>query len=82
LDRAQQIGLFSYSLVREASSEALSTRQRGRLVRALAAREHPPRRRRLHTERARKLLSRGDSDGSDRGRGLSGSSLQFSTFAA
>jgi putative transposase len=40
LERAQQIGLFRYSLVREASSEALSTRQRGRLVRALAAREH------------------------------------------
>lgn len=40
-DRAQQVGLFRYSLVREAASEELSTRQRGRLVRAIAAREHP-----------------------------------------
>lgn len=39
-DRAQQVGLFRYSLVREAASEELSTRQRGRLVRAIAAREH------------------------------------------
>ena len=39
-DRAQAVGLFRYSLVREASDGSLSARERGRLVRALAVREH------------------------------------------
>ena len=40
-DRAQQVALFRYQLIREAADPALSTRQRGRLVRELAARAHP-----------------------------------------
>jgi putative transposase len=39
-ERARAVGLFRYSLIREAADRQLSTRQRGRLVRALAAREH------------------------------------------
>lgn len=39
-ERARAIGLFRYSLIREAADSALSTKQRGRLVRALADREH------------------------------------------
>jgi len=39
-DRAREVGLFRYALIREAADQALSTRQRGRLVRDLAAREH------------------------------------------
>jgi putative transposase len=39
--RAEQVGLFRYQLIREAADPALSTRQRGRLVRELAARAHP-----------------------------------------
>jgi transposase InsO family protein len=39
-ERARAIGLFRYSLIREAADAKLSTKQRGRLVRALAAREH------------------------------------------
>ena len=39
--RAEQVALFRYQLIREAADPALSTRQRGRLVRALAARAHP-----------------------------------------
>lgn len=39
-ERARAIGLFRYSLIREAADRALSTKQRGRLVRALAAAEH------------------------------------------
>ena len=39
-DRAQQVGLFRYSLVRELASERLSGRQRGAMARGLAAREH------------------------------------------
>jgi putative transposase len=39
-ERARAIGLFRYSLVREAADRRLSTRQRGRLVRELAEREH------------------------------------------
>lgn len=39
-DRAREIGLFRYALIREAADPALSTRQRGRLVRELAEREH------------------------------------------
>ncbi|MCA1680708.1 MAG: DDE-type integrase/transposase/recombinase, partial [Actinobacteria bacterium] len=39
-DRAQEIGLFRYSLARAAADASLSGRERGALVRALAAREH------------------------------------------
>jgi putative transposase len=39
-DRAQQVGLFRYSLVRELASERLSGRERGAMARRLAAREH------------------------------------------
>ena len=39
-ERARTIGLFRYALIREAADEKLSTRQRGRLVRTLAEREH------------------------------------------
>jgi putative transposase len=38
--RARDVALFRYSLIREAADPGLSTRQRGRLVRELAAREH------------------------------------------
>jgi putative transposase len=38
--RARAVALFRYSLIREAADPALSTRQRGRVVRDLAAREH------------------------------------------
>ena len=40
LERARAIGLFRYMLIREAADPALSTRQRGKMVRAIAAREH------------------------------------------
>jgi putative transposase len=40
LDRAREIGLFRYMLIREAADPALSGRQRGQLVRALAAQSH------------------------------------------
>ena len=40
-DRAQQVALFRYQLIREAADPGLSTRQRGRLVRELASRAHP-----------------------------------------
>lgn len=39
-ERARAIGLFRYSLIREPADRSLSTRQRGRLVRELATREH------------------------------------------
>ena len=39
-DRAREVGLFRYALIREAADASLSTRQRGRLVKDLAAREH------------------------------------------
>ncbi len=39
-DRAQEIGLFRYALIREAADPQLSPRERGVLVRALAAGEH------------------------------------------
>lgn len=39
-ERAREVGLFRYALIREAADPALSTRQRGRLVRELADREH------------------------------------------
>ena len=40
VERARAVGLFRYSLIREAADPKLSTKQRGRLVHALAAREH------------------------------------------
>ena len=39
-ERARAVGLFRYQLVREAADPGLSTRARGRLVRAIAAGEH------------------------------------------
>jgi putative transposase len=39
-DRRHALALFRYSLVREAADPALSTRQRGKLVRQLADRDH------------------------------------------
>lgn len=39
-ERARAVALFRYSLIREPADARLSTRQRGRLVRDLAAREH------------------------------------------
>jgi putative transposase len=40
LDRAREIGLFRYMLVRQAADPQLTRRQRGRLVRQLAEQEH------------------------------------------
>jgi putative transposase len=40
-ERANQVALFRYQLIREAADPQLSTRQRGRLVRQIAAVEHP-----------------------------------------
>ena len=40
VDRAKKIGLFRYQLAREVADESLSPRERGLLVRSLAAREH------------------------------------------
>lgn len=40
LERARQIGLFRYMLIREAADPTLTPRQRGALVRALAAKPH------------------------------------------
>jgi putative transposase len=39
--RAREVGLFRYGLIQDALEPALSTKQRGRLVRAVAARTHP-----------------------------------------
>lgn len=39
-DRATELALFRYALIREAADRALSTRQRGRLVREVASRTH------------------------------------------
>lgn len=39
-ERARAIGLFRYQLIREAADPGLSSRARGRLVRAIAAAEH------------------------------------------
>lgn len=39
-EQARAIALFRYGLIREAADPALSTKQRGRLVRALAGTEH------------------------------------------
>ena len=40
LERARAIGLFRYMLIREAADPALGSRQRGAMVREIAAREH------------------------------------------
>jgi putative transposase len=40
LERAREIGLFRYMLIREAADPALTSRQRGALVRQIAAGEH------------------------------------------
>ena len=39
-ERTRTVGLFRYALIRDAADPALTTKQRGRLVRDLAAREH------------------------------------------
>lgn len=39
-ERARAVGLFRYSVIREAADRGLSSRQRGALVRALAERDH------------------------------------------
>ena len=39
-DRHRDVALFRYSLIRPAADEALTTRERGRLVRQLAAQDH------------------------------------------
>jgi putative transposase len=39
-ERARAIGLFRYQLIREAADPAHSTKQRGKMVRELASREH------------------------------------------
>src|SRR6266545_3985549 len=40
LERARAVGLFRYMLIREAADPALGSRQRGAMVRGIAAREH------------------------------------------
>jgi len=40
-EQARRVGLFRYTVIQEVVDPALSTRQRGRMVRALAAVEHP-----------------------------------------
>ena len=39
--RAREVGLFRYGLIQDALNEQLSTKQRGQLVRSIAARSHP-----------------------------------------
>jgi len=39
--RARELGLFRFALIQDALNEELSTKQRGRLVRDIAARTHP-----------------------------------------
>lgn len=39
-EKHRDIGLLRYSLIREAADKSLTTRQRGELVRSIAAREH------------------------------------------
>ncbi len=39
--RAREVGLFRYGLIQDALDPALSTKQRGRLVRSLASQVHP-----------------------------------------
>lgn len=38
--RAEQVALFRYQLIREAADPAVSTRQRGRMVREIASKAH------------------------------------------
>jgi putative transposase len=40
-ERARRVGLFRYELIQDVIDTCLSTRQRGKLVRELAEREHP-----------------------------------------
>lgn len=40
LDRAREIGLFRYMLIREAADPSLSKRERGAMIRAIAAESH------------------------------------------
>ena len=40
LERAREIGLFRYMLIREAADATLTSRQRGAMVRAIAAQSH------------------------------------------
>lgn len=40
-ERARRVGLFRYELIQDVIDPQLSTRQRGRMVRELAEREHP-----------------------------------------
>ena len=40
LERARAVGMFRYGLIRDAADPGLSPRERGRLVKALAAKEH------------------------------------------
>ncbi len=39
-DRCREVGLFRYALIRGAADQGLSRAERGRMVRALAEREH------------------------------------------
>jgi putative transposase len=41
LERAREIGLFRYMLIRQAADPTLSRRERGAMVRAIAAESHP-----------------------------------------
>ena len=40
VDRAREVGLFRYALIREAEDSSLSSRERGQLVRAFTEAEH------------------------------------------
>jgi putative transposase len=40
-ERARRVALFRYELIQDAIDPALSSRQRGRLIRELAERDHP-----------------------------------------
>ena len=74
-DRAEKIALFRYQLIRDAADTSLSTRQRGPMVRALAAAEHTGPPGRACATRARPWTggsapgSGRDSTGSSRGKG-------------
>src|SRR3954449_1112595 len=39
-EQARAVGMFRYGLIRDAADPGLSPRERGRMVRALAAKEH------------------------------------------
>jgi len=52
-ERRREIGLMRYALIRDAADPGLSKAERGRLVRALADREHVGPDGRLVTGRAR-----------------------------